>query len=83
MIFEEDQFGNIETGDNSTVITATLASGTGPLQGATATVSGGVATFRGLADQKVGTITLDLHRRRLDPETSDPVVIGPGPAASW
>src|SRR5262249_12297734 len=33
VIYEEDQYGNIETGDNSTVITAFLGSGAGPLQG--------------------------------------------------
>ncbi len=59
VIYEEDQFGNLETGDNSTVVTAALDSGTGPLQGTTdATVSGGVATFTNLADNKAETITL-------------------------
>ena len=35
VITEEDQYGNVETGDNSTQVTASLASGTGPLQGTT------------------------------------------------
>ena len=33
VIEEEDQYGNIETSDNSTVVTASLESGVGPLQG--------------------------------------------------
>jgi len=33
VIYEDDRFGNLETGDNSTVVTASLASGTGPLRG--------------------------------------------------
>ena len=41
VVYEEDQNGNVEIGDNSTVITVSLASGTGPLEGTlTATVSG-------------------------------------------
>ncbi len=80
VIFEEDAFHNIETGDNSTVITATLATGAGPLQGATATVSGGVATFTGLADQKVETITLAFTGGGLTSATSSPVTVGPGVA---
>jgi streptogramin lyase len=31
VIYEEDQFGNLETGDNTAVVTVSLASGTGPL----------------------------------------------------
>ena len=46
VVEEVDQYGNLETGDNATVVTAALFSGAGPLQGTTtATVSGGVATF--------------------------------------
>jgi hypothetical protein len=42
----EDQFGNLRSSDNSTVITATRAAGAGTLQGtATATASGGIASF--------------------------------------
>ena len=59
MIDEEDQYGNLETGDNSTVVTASLSSGTGPLQGTTTvTRLGGVATFTNLADDTAETITL-------------------------
>jgi hypothetical protein len=59
VIDEEDQYGNVETGDNSTVITASLASGRGPLNGTTAaTVSRGVATFNALEDDTAGTLSL-------------------------
>ena len=61
VIDEEDQYGNLETGDNSTVVTATLESGIGPLEGTTtATVSGGVATFTNLADDMAETISLEF-----------------------
>ena len=42
VIYVEDQYGNLETGDNTTQVTAALDSGTGPLMGTTTvTVSGG------------------------------------------
>ena len=61
VIYEEDQFGNIITGDNATVVTASLATGAGPLAGTTSvTVIGGVATFTNLADKMAETISLDF-----------------------
>ena len=72
VIDEEDQFGNLETGDNSTVVTARSQSGTGPLQGTTTvTVSGGVATFTNLADNKAETISLDFTSGGLTNATSN------------
>src|SRR5205823_2882065 len=57
----EDQYGNRETGDNATVVTAALGSGTGPLLGTTtATATGGVATFTDLFDKTAETITLSF-----------------------
>src|SRR5262249_16700980 len=54
-----DQYGNLETGDNSTVVTASLASGAGPLLGVTtATLSGGVARFSSLSDRIAESFTL-------------------------
>ena len=84
VVYEEDQYGNLETGDNSTVVTASLASGTGPLQGTTTvTVSGGVATFTNLADNKAETISLNFtsgsltechfHQHRRQPGGGQPV----------
>ena len=67
VVYEEDQFGNLETGDNTTPVTAILASGSGPLQGTTTvTLSGGVATFSDLADNTAETIALAFTRRRPD-----------------
>ena len=61
VIYVEDQFGNLETGDNSTQVTASLNSGTGPLLGTTTvTVAGGVATFTNLANATAETITLQF-----------------------
>ncbi len=80
VIYEEDQFGNLETGDNSTVISVSLASGAGPLQGtATATVSGGVATFTNLADDTAETIALDFSGGGYSAGPSTSVAINPGP----
>ena len=64
MIYEVDQYGNLETGDSSTPITASLASGNGPLLGNTpVTVSGGVASFVGLTDNRAGIISLNFSAR--------------------
>ena len=74
VVYEEDQFGNLETGDNSTLITATLASGTGSLQGTTSvTVKGGVAAFTGLAASGTATVTLEFISRSLTPASSNPI----------
>ena len=82
MIDEEDQYGNLETGDNSTVVTASLASGTGPLKGTqTVTVSGGVATFTDLADDTAETITLEFTSGGLTSVTSTAITVTAGAAA--
>jgi hypothetical protein len=71
IISEEDQFGNVETGDSSTVVTVTLASGAGPLQGTTSvSVKQGVATFTNLADNTVEIISLRFTSGSLAPVTS-------------
>ncbi len=81
MVYEEDQYGNLETGDNSTVVTATLASGTGPLQGTTTvTVTGGVATFTNLADNTAETISLKFTSGSLASATSNNIVMSPAAA---
>src|SRR5207244_609782 len=77
-----DRFGNLETGDNSTVVSATLQSGTGPLQGTTtATVSGGVATFTSLADNKAESLSLRFSSGSLTNATSTNIVISPAAAS--
>jgi uncharacterized repeat protein (TIGR01451 family) len=78
VVYEEDQFGNLETSDNGTVVTASLKSGAGPLQGTTAaTVVGGMATFSGLANDSSETITLRFASGSLTPAASNPVVVNP------
>ena len=65
VIYEEDQYGNLETGDNGTVVTASLASGSGTLKGTTqVTVAGGVASFNNLEDDTAGTLTLQFTAGR-------------------
>ncbi len=80
VIYEEDQYGNLETGDNSTKVTASLRTGTGPLQGTTTvTVSGGVATFTNLADDTAETIILLFTSPALAKATSNPITISSDP----
>ena len=81
VIYEEDQFGNLLTGDNTTSVTVYLGSGNGPLQGTlSATVTGGVARFAGLADQAAGTISLLFTGAGLTSIPSVPIVISPANA---
>ena len=84
VIFEEDQFGNLETGDNSTIVTALLASGAGPLQGpATVSLTGGVGTFSNLSDRLAEQITLRFVAGSLSTPASAAVQItAPTPTAS-
>ena len=82
MIGEEDQYDNLETSDNSTVVTAYLGSGVGPLQGTvTATVAGGIATFSNLDDDTAETITLQFTGGGLTSAASVPIVVSPAAAS--
>ena len=81
VVKEEDQYGNVETGDSSTVITAALATGTGPLLGTTAlTLQDGVAAFTNLYDQTAETITLVFTGGKLTSPASDPIAVTAGTA---
>jgi hypothetical protein len=81
VVYEEDAYGNLETGDSSTVVTAALASGAGPLQGTTSvTLSGGVATFTNLADNKAESLTLEFAGGSLTSAPSSAVVVSPAAA---
>jgi hypothetical protein len=83
VIAEEDEYGNLETGDDSTVVTVSMTSGSGPLQGATsATVTGGVATFSDLAEDKAETITLEFTSGNLAGTTAGPVTVVPAAPAA-
>ena len=67
-VYEEDQFGNLETGDSSTVVRASVAVGKGSLQGTMAvTFSGGVATFTNLSDDTAASISLEFDSGTLGP----------------
>ena len=81
-IDEVDQYGNLETTDNSTAINATLASGNGPLVGTTSeTVAGGVASFVSLADNRAGVISLNFAAAGLTAGPSNNIFISPASAA--
>ncbi len=79
VIYVEDQSGNLETGDNSTRVTASLESGSGALEETlTVTASGGIATFTNLADNTAGTISLLFTSvPALTPAVSSNIVISP------
>ena len=83
VIWELDQYNNLETGDNSSQVTATLASGTGPLQDTTVTAQGGVATFTNLADDLAETISLNFAvlGTSFTAGPSGKIVVSPGAAA--
>ncbi len=58
---EFDVYGNLETGDNSTQVTLSVASGPGTFTSSsttTVTVSGGIATFNNLVLDTAGNYTL-------------------------
>ncbi len=81
IVMEEDRYGNVESSDDSAVVTASVAGGPGALDGtATATLSGGVATFTNLADKKAGTLKLSFASGFLAAATSAPILVSPGPA---
>ncbi len=82
VIYEEDQYGNVETGDNTTQVTASLRVGTGPLLGTTTvTVARGIATFTNLADNTAETIILVFTGPGLAKATSSSITITDPPKA--
>jgi Bacterial Ig-like domain (group 3) len=77
----EDLYGNIETGNDTSVVTASLQIGAGPLQGTmSVTASDGIATFTNLADDKAVTIALNFSSPTLTGANSTNLVINPAPA---
>lgn len=73
----EDQFGNLVTADNSTVVTAARSAGSGTLQGTvTRTASGGLVTFTDLRHNVAGTISIQFTSSPvLTPVTSSNIVV--------
>ncbi len=80
VLYEEDEYGNLETGDNSTVVTVSPSGGAGPLVGTTATVSGGVASFTSLANDKAETLSLAFSSGGLTVNSSTRIVVSPAAA---
>ena len=80
VVYVEDQNGHLETGDNTTQVTVTsIPTGSGPLHGTTTIkVSGGIATFSGLSDNKAETITLKFTSASAIPfVTSNSIAVSP------
>src|ERR1041384_6058220 len=75
----QDQFGNLRSSDNSTVVTAARGSGTGTLQGTTtATASSGAARFSNLSYPVAETMTVLFTSGSLSNATSSAVAVGAG-----
>ena len=78
VIYEEGPSGDLETDDNTTIVTASVNTGAGPLQGTmTATVVGGIATFSNLFDQMAETISINFTSGNLTEATSTDIVVSP------
>jgi len=75
----EDQFGNLITTDNTTVVTAARSAGSGVLQGTvTRTAVGGLVTFTDLRHNVAGTISIQFTSvPSLTPITSSNIVVSP------
>ncbi len=84
VVYVVDQFGRLETGDNTTQVTAVLRTGSGPLLGTTTvTVSGGIGTFTNLADDKAEIITLMFAGTRLDKALSSAITVNSAAASRF
>lgn len=84
VILVEDQFGNLCSADNGTVVMAArdAGSGSGVLQGTlTATNVNGVATFVNLAHDVAVPISVDFNSGALTGATSSIVQVNPGTVA--
>src|ERR1017187_5379610 len=82
VIYEEDPSGALETADNTTIVTASLNTGAGPLQGTLiARVVGGIATFSNLFDQLAETLSINFTSGNLTEATSTNIVVSPAAAS--
>src|SRR6185369_945579 len=74
----EDQYGNLRSSDNTTIVTAARSAGSGTLQGTlTATAVNGVATFANLSHNVANTINLSFSSSGLTNATSANIVVSP------
>ncbi len=84
VVAEEDQFGNIETGDSTTTVTAARGNlGTSTLQGTNLTVTlvDGIATFSGLSYDTAETMDILFTRTPADlSTTSGDITVAPAAA---
>ncbi len=79
----EDAFGNLITTDNTSVITVSVFSGNGTLQGTlTGTAVNGIVTFTDLHHLVAGQITLRFTTPGLTSVVSNPIDIAAGAAAA-
>src|SRR5439155_24763080 len=75
-------YGNLRSGDSSTVITAARGTGTGTLQGTTtATATGGIASFANLSYVVAETMNIAFTSPALTGTNSSNVVVSAGPLA--
>ncbi|MHB1559763.1 MAG: beta strand repeat-containing protein, partial [Isosphaeraceae bacterium] len=82
VIREFDAFGNLETIDSTTVVTASTAVGIGTLGGpVTATFTEGVARFQGLAADSAGTLAIAFTAGTLPTATSSAITVSPASPA--
>src|SRR5262249_18425449 len=81
VVYVEDKWGNLESGDNTTQVTVALQSGAGPLLGTTTiTVTGGIAAFGSgvaapLQDNKAESVTLAFSSAGLTGANANPIVV--------
>jgi len=82
VIYVLNQVGNLDTGDNTSQVTVTLRVGAGPLLGTTTvTVSGGIATFTNLADDKAESIILVFTAPGLVKAQANSTTVNPAAAS--
>jgi len=75
----EDAFGNLQTTDSTTVVTAAIATGSGTLQGTTnITAVGGLASFTNLFHNVATTLTISFSVSGLTSTNSSNVVVSAG-----
>src|SRR5439155_21365603 len=78
----EDQYGNLRSSDNSTIVTAARAAGSGTLQGTvTATAVNGLASFVNLAHNVATNITIQFSSASLASATSGTIAVSPAAAS--
>src|SRR5206468_8669550 len=78
----EDQFGNLRTSDNTTVVSANRSAGSGILQGTTnRTALNGLVTFSDLAHNVATNITLQFTSGTLASTTSSAIAVSAAAAS--